>query len=128
MEEPVIGILSLVSNRNLYFTKGMGEIKQYCVCSLAPDSKPPKCTLNNEALVLLSLKQRMNGAEGRCRSTFCTLEGSRTEKIKLIHLKLRLTVLGIYKNTHHLPLPQLQLVAFTQRLLGTHVSISVQTP
>lgn len=56
-------------NWSLCFTKGMGEIKKYCIYSLTLDFKPQKYALHNKALFLLSLNQRMHGAE---RRSFCT--------------------------------------------------------
>lgn len=102
-------VLSVMSNRSLCFTKGMGEKNQYFICSL---HRTP--SLTNVLYILRHCsfcpwtREWVEVKEGAEAPVFCILEGSRTERIKLIHLKLRLRVLGFHKN---MSLPTASVIA-----------------
>lgn len=96
MEEPVKAALpAMLNNESLCFTKGMGEIKQYCTFPSTGLQGPKSVYYMMRHIFLLSLNQIMCGAEGRAFYT-CFLRSRRDQnrkKLKLIHLKLLSTVL-----------------------------------
>lgn len=91
----------MFNNKSLCFTKGMGEIKQYCMCSRALDSKAQKVYTTWWDMHSFSpwTKSCVELKQGLFALAFCARRDQNRKKLKLIHLNLRLTVLRLYKDT-----------------------------